>query len=122
MGFFSLRAAPGLGWYREAHSDYLQLLVEVGLPGLLIVLAGITRLLIAVREDQFLTAALLGVLLHELVDFDLQVPAVAVLFAVVAALPPTSADHPTEVITPHGSPGGVRHPDGVLSLATPPGF
>ena len=103
MAFFSPPGAPGLGWYREAHSDFLQLLVEVGVPGLLIVLAGIRRLFSVVRKDPFLAAALLGVLLHELVDFDLQVPAVAVLFAVVAAMPPTSADHPDEVFRRHRS-------------------
>ncbi len=24
---------PGFGWYREAHNDYVQLLVETGAPG-----------------------------------------------------------------------------------------
>jgi O-antigen ligase len=93
MAFFSPRGAEGLGWYREAHSDYLQLLVEVGVPGLLIALAAVARLLWLVRGDPYFTAALLGVLLHELVDFDLQVPAVAALFAVVSAFPTSGLRH-----------------------------
>jgi hypothetical protein len=64
MAFFSPSGAPGLGWYREAHSDYLQLLIEVGVPGVLIALTGVALLLSFVREDPFLSAALLGVLLH----------------------------------------------------------
>ncbi len=82
------RAVPGLRtrvWYREAHNDYVQLLVEVGIPGLLIALWAAIRLLGAARSDPWLLAALTGVLLHELVDFDLQIPAVAMLFVALAA-------------------------------------
>ncbi|HLA76753.1 MAG TPA: O-antigen ligase family protein [Vicinamibacteria bacterium] len=75
----------GLGWYREAHNDYVQVLVESGLPGLLIAIAGAVAVLAAARKDPWLLAALAGVLLHELVDFDLQIPAVATLFVVLAA-------------------------------------
>jgi O-antigen ligase len=91
MGYFAMPQAHGLGWYREAHNDYVQLLVETGLPGLLIALLAAAGLLWRVRDDPFLTAALLGLLLHEIVDFDLQNPAVAVLFASAAALPPRRA-------------------------------
>ncbi len=76
----------GLGWYREAHNDYVQLLVESGLPGLLIAIGAGIAVLATARKDPWLLAALAGVLLHEVVDFDLQIPAVAVLFVVVAAL------------------------------------
>lgn len=74
-------------WYREAHNDYLQVLVETGIPGLAIALWAAARLLRATRRSPWLLAALAGVLLHSFVDFDLQIPAVAVLFAVLAALP-----------------------------------
>jgi O-antigen ligase len=81
-------ALPGLSWYREAHNDYVQLLVETGLPGLLLALWGAARLLRAARADSWLLAAVTALLLHELVDFDLQIPAIAVLFATTAALRP----------------------------------
>ena len=64
----------------------MQLLVETGVPGLLIALWAALAALAAVRSRPWQLAALAGVLLHELVEFDLQIPAVAVLFVAVAAL------------------------------------
>jgi O-antigen ligase len=79
---------PGSVWYREAHNDYLQLLVETGVPGLLTALWGATRVLRAARPDPWLLASLLALLAHESVDFDLQIPAIAVLFASLSGLRP----------------------------------
>lgn len=79
----------GLTWYREAHNDYLQLLVETGVPGLALALWGAWVALRGVRRDPWLLAALTGVLVHEAADFDLQIPAVAVLFVVLASLRPS---------------------------------
>jgi len=76
----------GLAWYREAHSDYVQLLVEAGVPGLLLGLWAGLAALTAARRDPWLFAALAGVLMHVFVDFDLQIPAIGALFVVVAAL------------------------------------
>ncbi len=78
---------PGLAWYREAHSDWVQLLVETGVPGLLVGLWGALAALAAARRDPWLFAALAGVLMHVFVDFDLQIPAIPALFVVLAALP-----------------------------------
>jgi hypothetical protein len=87
-GFRTPAGLDGLAWYREAHNDYLQLLVETGAVGLLLALWGVVRLWRATFADPWLLAAPVGVLLHSLVDFPLQIPAVAVLFVVVAGLVP----------------------------------
>lgn len=85
MGYLAHEFTQGLGWYREAHNDYLQLLVEMGVPGLLIALWAVVRVLPSLRPRPWLLVAGLGLLLQSLVEFSLQLPAVAALFAVLAA-------------------------------------
>jgi O-antigen ligase len=83
-----IRVPPGLPpvyWYREAHNDYLQLLIETGLPGLGLAIWAAVRLLRQLRADRWLLMAAVGMLLHVLVEFDLQIPALPVLLVVVAA-------------------------------------
>ncbi len=87
VGYRAPGDLPGLAWYREAHSDYVQLLVETGVPGMLIGLWAGLAALAAARRDPWLFAALAGLLMHALVDFDLQIPAIPALFVVLAALP-----------------------------------
>lgn len=77
----------GLEWYREAHNDYVQVVAETGLSGLALVGWALFSVLRAARSRPWQLAAVTGIALHEAVDFDLQVPAVAVLFAVVSGLP-----------------------------------
>jgi O-antigen ligase len=84
-GFRQPASLEGLLWYREAHNDFLQLLVETGLPGLALALWGTIAVLRSAR-DPWLRGALAGVLFHCLVDFDMQIPALAALFVVLAAL------------------------------------
>jgi O-antigen ligase len=86
MGYRSPADLPGLAWYREAHNDYVQLLVETGVPGLLVGLWAGLASLAAARRRPWVFAALAGVLMHEFVDFDLQIPAVAALFVTLVAL------------------------------------
>jgi O-antigen ligase len=88
VGYRAPGDLPGLAWYREAHSDYVQLLVETGVPGLLVGLWGALAALRASRRDPWLFAALAGLLMHVFVDFDLQIPAIAALFVVLAAMRP----------------------------------
>jgi O-antigen ligase len=87
VAFRSLGGTGGISAYREAHNDYVQLLVETGLPGLAIGLWGALAALAAARRDTWVFAALAGLLMHEFVDFDLQVPTAAALFVVLAAQP-----------------------------------
>ncbi|HSN34522.1 MAG TPA: O-antigen ligase family protein [Ideonella sp.] len=87
VGYRSPGGISGITWYREAHNDWLQLLYEAGVPGLLIGVWAALAVLAAARRDPWLFAALAGVLMHVLVDFDLQIPAVTTLFVVLAALP-----------------------------------
>jgi hypothetical protein len=88
IGYRAPGDLPGLAWYREAHSDYVQLLVETGVPGLLIGLWAALAALAASRRDPWLFAALAGLLMHVFVDFDLQIPAISALFVVLAAMRP----------------------------------
>lgn len=86
---------PRFSWYREAHSDWLQVAVETGLPGLALAGWAALALLASGRRDPALLAALLGPLVHVLVDFDFQIPALAVLYAAVAGMAVTAPRGPS---------------------------
>jgi O-antigen ligase len=85
VGYRAPGDLPGLAWYREAHNDYVQLLVETGVIGLAVGLWAALAALAAARRDPWLFAALAGVLMHSFVDFDLQIPAIPALFVCLAA-------------------------------------
>lgn len=91
-------AGTYLTW-KEAHNDYLQFVAEAGLAGLgaaLLALYVFMRrhylpaVLDRQRPDRYLllglAMAILSMLLHSFVDFNLQVPAVGVLFVLIGAL------------------------------------
>ena len=99
---------PDHWWWREAHNDYLQLMAE---GGLLLVVPSIAAIGLFVREVRrrfrdgnaddatywIRIGALTGIIamaLQEVVEFSLQIPGNAVLFAVLAAIvvhrPPVS--------------------------------
>jgi O-antigen ligase len=83
----------------HAHCDYLEVVSELGVPGGILVFASIFWILVrAVRryrkaEDRFDTAVSLGcigsvvaILVHSLADFNLYIPANALVFTVTLAL------------------------------------
>ncbi len=85
--------------WREAHNDYVQLLSEVGSVGFLVAAVGLLVLLVRllgpilgrreVKERLIyygLCTGILSLLLHSLVDFNLQVPGNAALFVVLLAM------------------------------------
>jgi O-antigen ligase len=78
-------------WYGEAHNEYLQALVDTGLAGAALAAALLLRLLrrgAAAARTTALDAGLLGALfacaVHNVVDFNWQIPANAATFAAVA--------------------------------------
>jgi O-antigen ligase len=90
-------------WIGEAHCDYLQVLLDGGAVGALLV-AGLLAVVFrgalarAGRSplDLGLFGALLGFALHELVDFNGQIPANAATWTALAALavaPPRDPTH-----------------------------
>jgi O-antigen ligase len=85
--------------YKYAHNDYLQFAGEFGLPGLAM-LAGIVLLSLwqaaraqLKRQDPMMRGlgfgvlmAIVALLIHSTVDFNLQIPANAATFVVILAL------------------------------------
>jgi len=80
-------------WYGEAHNEYLQALLDMGIPGALAVLALVATLLrTATRSarrsalDAGLLCSVLASCAHALVDFNWQVPANAATTVALAGL------------------------------------
>src|SRR5712692_290962 len=86
IGYRTPAQIPAIVWYREAHDDYVQVAVECGAAGLIIALWAAVRVLKAARLEPWVMASMAGVLLHVVVDFDLQIPAITVLFVCIAGL------------------------------------
>jgi O-antigen ligase len=95
------RSFGGRRFYSWAHNDYLQLGIELGLPGLLLTIAFVvwavrrarrTRSELVASASPLATlhagycAAAVAVALHSFVDFGLHLPANAGLFAIVLAV------------------------------------
>jgi O-antigen ligase len=93
------KTTSGEGLYLHAHNDPLQLLSEVGLFGFLFLALFLSLYLIGLikiwfnRHDTYVTGlvlgglgSILGVLVYSLLDFNLQIPANALLFFVILGL------------------------------------
>jgi O-antigen ligase len=91
-------------WYGEAHNDYLQALLDMGIPGALAVLALVATLLrTAARSarrsalDAGLLCSVLASCAHALVDFNWQVPANAATAVALAGLVMGGDERPREL-------------------------
>ena len=96
--------------YDHAHNDYLELLIEQGVLGVVILGAAIVAIFVRLergfrdRRDPLMRGILFGsmlslgvMLIHSLVEFNFQIPANAVFFFAVAGLGLTAthlARHP----------------------------
>jgi O-antigen ligase len=97
----------------HTHCDYLEVVTELGLPGGILVFGSIFWVLArAVRryrkaEESFDKAASLGcigsvaaILVHSLADFNLYIPANALVFTIILAMA-WSGSHPRETLETH---------------------
>jgi O-antigen ligase len=99
IDFLKVSGVPQPAAWYHAHNDYLQLLVECGVIGFLVVMwaCGITlwQLFATFRTNhdrestilgQSLSAGIIALLLHSFIDFNLHIPANALLFCVFLSL------------------------------------
>ena len=80
----------------HAHNDYLEVAVELGIPGILLILlfmlwwgAAVVRMLRSPASDQFAMAGAIAsgaILLHSVVDYPLRTAAIGAVFAACLAL------------------------------------
>jgi len=100
----------------EAHNEYLQVLLELGIVGSLLVAALLallfTRALAASTRaplEAGIFASLLGLAVHNLVDFNWQIPASAATYTALAALALRASDDRSRTTArrerPPGAPG-----------------
>jgi len=85
------------GFFEHAHNDYLELAADIGIPATLLLFGSVWILAIQITtrapalkhtSDKILAAgcagAMVALLVHEIADFNLQVPANAFIFAWIA--------------------------------------
>ncbi|HIG21949.1 MAG TPA: O-antigen ligase family protein [Planctomycetes bacterium] len=92
----------------HAHNDYLEAVIEFGLPGTLVVVAGVILMLILITQSwtgrklqnkqikRAASIALLVALLHSFVDYPVRTPAIASLVATCFAILVLSSDDRTK--------------------------
>jgi O-antigen ligase len=102
-------------YYNHAHNDYVQFLAEFGAPATFALgLAVLWSLWLAIRSMQkrnshvyqgggfAVTMAIVAIGIHSTVDFNLQIPANAMIFMVILAIAPIAR------WTPHSTSGRLR--------------
>jgi O-antigen ligase len=107
-------------YVNEAHNDFVQLLVETGIIGFSVAIGLLVivfrRGLLQIRDAVFgswrtvaISASVIGVVglsVHSLFDFNLQIPANALLFYVLCAIAGSSSQEDADVIRRMGREGG----------------
>jgi O-antigen ligase len=89
-------AAVGVAYINNAHNDYLELVLEAGLPGLVLIALfllwwgwQVLRVWRSPTSSQFAKAATIAsaaILAHSIVDYPLRTAAIAALFAACIAM------------------------------------
>ena len=122
---FGIYRTPGVeGAYTYAHNDFLETLLETGAPGLVLALIPLALFVRGLQKEAPwrdvvagsrapMQSALLGVVLHALVDFGLQIPSNLFLFAFLAG-----AFGPRSIMA--GKTEGVRRRPALAALAMVP--
>lgn len=91
------RDSSVVGWFQEAHNEYLEMMMDLGIPAALLWFLGIALLawrciygMVTRKKDGIFPVLALAALtqegLHSILDFSLQVPAVAVTFAAILGM------------------------------------
>jgi putative inorganic carbon (hco3(-)) transporter len=122
-------ADVGGSYVLYAHNDYLQVAAETGIPGLLLcaamVLLSLRQALYAIfrRHRPLLRGVgfgslmgMVSILIHSTVDFNLQIPANAMLFTLLLATAWIAAHHPQQ---PRGRASHMASPQGSLYWRRP---
>ena len=109
------------GYVDHAHNDYLEFASETGVPGLALLFLPIlylfVRMIISFLDDphRYRRSVLLGcigstlaLLIHSVTDFNLQIPANALIFAVVLGIGYKAACVERREEEPHADPHGGK--------------
>ncbi len=103
---------PGSTWYYHAENHYLELLIEAGMPGLLLILIGAGLMALAVmrllRNKQLVCyafgaaggVALISQMVHAGCDFGMYIPSNLFLFALFCGALASSVSAPTGTLDP----------------------
>lgn len=98
----------------HAHNDYLEIMLEVGILGLILIVCYFALLMRHFRRNRLAEAAMLSIValsIHSLVDYPLRTLALAVPFGFLSALILSSLPHRSQRSATSNKPGG-NHPAG----------
>lgn len=95
--FHMYRDSSVVGWFQEAHNEYLEMMMDLGIPAALLWFSGVALLawrcvygMVTRKRDGIFPVLALAALtqegLHSILDFSLQVPAVSVTFAALLGM------------------------------------